>query len=48
MGDITAAGAALATPAEKDRPAPRQRIPLLVWFGIVWIAFIIKIGRAHV
>ncbi len=44
MADITVAGASLATPADKDRPAPRQRIPLLVWVGIIWIGFIILVA----
>jgi peptide/nickel transport system permease protein len=44
MADITTAGAALATPADKSAPKQKQRIPLLVWFGMIWIVFIIAVA----
>ncbi|MGO4406794.1 ABC transporter permease [Bosea sp. RAF48] len=42
MADVTAA----APPAirEKVAPRPKKRIPLLVWFGIVWVGFIIVLA----
>ncbi|CAN7277279.1 ABC transporter permease [Bosea sp. LjRoot9] len=46
MADIAAANSVLAVPAEKAAPRRRQRIPLLVWFGLVWIAIIIVVALA--
>ncbi|GAU84515.1 ABC transporter permease [Bosea sp. BIWAKO-01] len=43
MADITAVG---ATPASVDKAAPQRksRIPLLVWFGLIWIGFILIVA----
>jgi peptide/nickel transport system permease protein len=43
MADITASSAVVPA-AAKSAPRPKKRIPLLVWFGIVWIGFIIVVA----
>jgi peptide/nickel transport system permease protein len=43
MADITSAGP-VAPAATRPAPRRRQGVPLLVWFGIVWIALIIVIA----
>ena len=43
MADITSAGP-VASAATRPAPRRRQGVPLLVWFGIVWIALIIVIA----
>lgn len=43
MADITAAGPAAAT-VDKVAPQPKSRIPLLVWFGLIWIGFILIVA----
>ncbi|WP_436151618.1 ABC transporter permease [Bosea sp. LjRoot90] len=41
MADVTVT----AMPAaDADRPKPKHRIPLLVWCGLIWIAFIIIVA----
>ncbi|RDJ25455.1 ABC transporter permease [Bosea caraganae] len=42
MADITASAAPVV--ASKAAPKPKKRIPLLVWFGIIWIGFIIVVA----
>jgi peptide/nickel transport system permease protein len=44
MADIASAGTALAASSEKAAPKPRQRTPLMVWFGLIWIAFILIVA----
>ncbi|WP_441505893.1 hypothetical protein [Bosea sp. 2YAB26] len=41
MADITATGAT-PTSVDKTAPQPKNRIPLLVWFGLIWIGFILS------
>ena len=43
MADITAAGAT-STSVDKTAPKPKSRIPLLVWFGLIWIGFILIVA----
>jgi peptide/nickel transport system permease protein len=42
MADIAASAAPVV--ASKAAPQPKKRIPLLVWFGIIWIGFIIVVA----
>ena len=43
MADITSAGP-VAQAATRPAPRHRQGVPVLVWFGIVWIALIIVVA----
>jgi peptide/nickel transport system permease protein len=44
MADISAGSSVRAAPSGRDRPAPGQRIPLLVWIGIAWLGFVILVA----
>jgi peptide/nickel transport system permease protein len=44
MADITASSALPAARADKSVPKPQQRIPLLVWFGLAWIALVLIVA----
>jgi peptide/nickel transport system permease protein len=41
MADITASSALPAARADQTASKPQQRIPLLVWFGLAWIALVL-------
>ena len=43
MADITSAGP-VASAATRPAPRRRQGVPVLVWFGIIWIALIIVVA----